>query len=67
MKINYIESQTPIKVIFMDKEMEAAHEEYKNRKRDMLFKLDKMIFNDELPTIYRNWCEEIYKFVEEER
>lgn len=67
MKINYTETTTPIRVIFIDKEMEAAHNEFFNRKRDMLNKLQTMIDNEELPAIYRKWLDQVYDFVEEER
>ena len=66
MKINYTETTTPIRVIFIDKEMEEAHNDYINRKRDMLNKLQTMIDNEELPTIYRKWLDQVYDFVEEE-
>ena len=67
MKITYTETTTPIKVIFIDKEMEAYHESYLDRKLTCLNRLQDMIENSELPTIYRNWCKDITEFIKEER
>ena len=68
MKIIYNETQPEtIKVIFIDKEMEAYHESYLDRKLTCLNRLQEMIENSELPTIYRNWCKDITDFIKEER
>ncbi|MBO5712330.1 MAG: hypothetical protein J6R47_05765 [Acholeplasmatales bacterium] len=68
MKIIYNETKPEaIKVIFIDKEMEAYHESYLERKLTSLNRLQVMIENTELPTIYRNWCKDITDFIKEER
>ena len=68
MEIIYTDAKPDnIKVIFVDKELEAAHEHYLNTKRDCLYKLQNMIDNYELPAIYRKWMTSIYNFIEEEK
>lgn len=56
-----------IKVIFIDKEMEAYHETYLERKLTCLNRLQDMIDNTEIPAIYRNWCKDITEFIKEEK
>lgn len=66
MKIEYVDTKPElIRVIFIDKELEAAEQDFFNRKRDMLNKLQTMIDNEELPAIYRKWLDQVYDFVEE--
>ena len=66
MNIIYNETQPEtIKVIFIDKEMEAYHESYLDRKLTCLNRLQDMIDNTELPTIYRSWCKDISDFIKE--
>lgn len=68
MNIIYNETKPEtIKVIFIDKEMEAYHESYLERKLTCLNRLQDMIDNTELPTIYRSWCKDITEFIKEER
>lgn len=68
MKINYTESEPiTIKVIFIDKEMEKAHNDYINRQRDCLNRIELILENEEIPAIYREWLESIYKFIKEEK
>ena len=68
MNIIYNETKPEtIKVIFINKELEAYHESYLDRKLTCLNRLQDMIENSELPTIYRNWCKDITEFIKEER
>lgn len=68
MKIIYKETKPEtIKVIFIDKEMEEAHEDYINNKRDILNRLNKIIEDEDIPAIYRLWIDSAYKFIEETR
>ncbi len=68
MNIIYNETKPEtIKVIFIEKELEAYHESYLERKLTCLNRLQDMIENSELPTIYRNWCKDITEFIKEER
>lgn len=68
MNIIYNETKPEtIKVIFIDKEMEAYHESYLERKLTCLNRLQDMIDNIELPAIYRSWCKDITDFIKEER
>lgn len=68
MNIIYNETKPEtIKVIFIDKEMEAYHESYLDRKLTCLNRLQDMIDNTELPAIYRSWCKDITDFIKEER
>lgn len=68
MNIIYNETKPEtIKVIFIDKEMEAYHESYLERKLTCLNRLQDMIENSELPAIYRNWCKDITAFIKEEK
>lgn len=67
MEIIYTDTKPDnIKVIFVNKEMEAAHEDYLNRRRDILYNLEDIIDNDEIPTLYRNWINKAYRFIKEE-
>lgn len=68
MNIIYNETKPEtIKVIFINKELETYHESYLDRKLTCLNRLQDMIENSELPTIYRNWCKDITEFIKEER
>lgn len=68
MNIIYNETKPEtIKVIFIDKELEAYHESYLERKLTCLNRLQDMIDNTELPAIYRSWCKDITDFIKEER
>lgn len=68
MNIIYNETKPEtIKVIFIDKELEAYHESYLDRKLTCLNRLQDMIDNTELPAIYRSWCKDITDFIKEER
>jgi len=68
MNIIYNETKPDtIKVIFINKEMEAYHESYLDRKLTCLNRLQDMIDNTELPAIYRNWCKDITEFIKEEK
>lgn len=68
MKIIYNETKPEtIKVIFIDKELEAYHESYLDRKLTCLNRLQDMIDNIELPAIYHNWCKDITEFIKEAR
>ncbi len=68
MNIIYNETKPEtIKVIFINKELEAYHESYLERKLTCLNRLQDMIDNTELPAIYRNWCKDITDFIKEER
>lgn len=68
MNIIYNETKPEtIKVIFINKELEAYHESYLDRKLTCLNRLQDMIDNTELPAIYRNWCKDITEFIKEEK
>lgn len=68
MNIIYNETKPEtIKVIFINKELEAYHESYLDRKLTCLNRLQDMIDNTELPAIYRSWCKDITDFIKEER
>ena len=68
MKIEYVDTKPElIRVLFIDKEMEAYHESYLERKLTCLNRLQDMIDNTELPAIYRSWCKDITDFIKEER
>ena len=66
MKIKYIETEPiKIKVTFVDKELEDAHNDFIARKRDNLNRIKIILENSEIPAIYRDWLEGTYNFIEE--
>lgn len=61
----YETKPTTIKVIFVDQELEKAHNEQELRKKQMIAKLWKIYNNQEVPALYRKWVREAAKLINE--
>ena len=67
MKINVTDKsyQELLKVNFLGKELELAHDDYLKRKNEIITKLYTIWRNAEIPTIYRDWVRQAAKFIDE--
>ena len=54
-----------LKVNFLGKELELAHEHYKEQKNEIISKLYTIWKNDEMPAVYRNWIRQAARFIVE--
>lgn len=54
-----------IKIINLDKELEEAHKNKMEEKLTSLYRLQQIEDNENIPTIYRNWCKDIIIFIKE--
>lgn len=54
-----------LKVNFLGKELELAHEHYKEQKNEIISKLYTIWKNDEIPAVYRNWIRQAARFIVE--
>lgn len=54
-----------LKVNFLGKELELAHEDYKEQKNEIISKLYTIWKNDEIPAVYRNWIRQAARFIVE--
>ena len=54
-----------LKVNFLGRELELAHEDYNKRKNEIITKLYTIWRNQEIPAIYRKWVQQSAKFIAE--
>lgn len=54
-----------LKVNFLGKELELAHEHYKEQKNEIISKLYTIWKNDEIPAVYREWIKQAARFIVE--
>lgn len=54
-----------LKVIFLSKELELAHEDYLKRQDEILTKLYTIWRSKDVPAIYRKWIQQAAKFIVE--
>ena len=67
MKININDKshKDVLKVNFLGKELNLAHDDYLKRKNEIITKLYTIWRNQEIPTVYRDWIQQAAKFIEE--
>ena len=67
MKININQNQSidNLKVNFLGKELELAHDDYLKRKNEIITKLYTIWKNQEIPTVYRDWIRQAARFINE--
>ena len=67
MKININQTQSTdnLKVNFLSKELELAHDDYLKRKNEITTKLYTIWRNQEIPAVYRDWIQQAARFIEE--
>ena len=67
MKININDRshEDVLKVIFLSKELNEAHDDYLKQKNEIITKLYTIWRNNEIPTIYREWIRKAAKFINE--
>ena len=67
MKININQTQSidNLKVNFLGKELELAHDDYLKRKNEITTKLYTIWRNQEIPAVYREWIQQAAKFIDE--
>ena len=67
MKININDKshEDVLKVNFLGKELELAHDNYLKQKNEIITKLYTIWRNQEIPTVYRDWIQQAAKFIEE--
>lgn len=54
-----------LKVNFLGKELELAHDDYLKRKNEITTKLYTIWKNQEIPTVYRDWIRQAARFINE--
>lgn len=54
-----------LKVNFLSKELELAHDDYLKRKNEIITKLYTIWRNQEIPSVYREWIQQAARFIEE--
>ena len=54
-----------LKVNFLGKELELAHQDYKIRKDEIITKLYTIWKNEEVPAVYRDWIKQAARFIQE--
>lgn len=64
-KINQTQSIDNLKVNFLGKELELAHDDYLKRKNEIITKLYTIWRNQEIPSVYRDWIRQAAKFIDE--
>lgn len=67
MKINVNDKshEDVLKVNFLGKELELAHDDYLKRKNEITTKLYTIWCNTEIPAVYRKWIQQAAQFIEE--
>ena len=67
MKINVTDKshQDLLKVNFLGKELELAHDDYLKRKNEIITKLYTIWRNQEIPAVYREWIKQAARFIVE--
>lgn len=67
MKININQKQSidNLKVNFLGKELELAHDDYLKRKNEIITKLYTIWRNQEIPSVYRDWIKQTARFINE--
>lgn len=64
-KVRDISEVDNLKVNFLDKELELAHDDYLKRKNEITTKLYTIWRNQEVPTVYRKWIQQAARFIAE--
>lgn len=64
-KVQDISEADILKVNFLGKELELAHEHYKEQKNEIISKLYTIWKNDEIPAVYREWIKQAARFIVE--
>lgn len=64
-KVQDKSEQDLLKVNFLGKELELAHQEYKMRKDEVITKLYTIWRNEDIPTVYRDWIKQAARFIQE--
>lgn len=54
-----------LKVNFLGKELELAHDDYLKRKNEIITKLYTIWRNQEIPSVYRDWIKQAARFIDE--
>ena len=54
-----------LKVNFLGKELELAHDDYLKRKNEITTKLYTIWRNQEIPSVYRDWIRQAARFINE--
>lgn len=67
MKINITQKQSidNLKVNFLGKELELAHDDYLKRKNEVITKLYTIWRNQEIPSVYREWVRQAARLINE--
>lgn len=64
-QVREINTYDLIKVNFLGKELELAHNDYEKRKDEIISKLFTIWKNDEIPAVYRDWIKQAARFINE--
>ena len=64
-KVQDISEADNLKVNFLGKELELAHDDYLKRKNEITTKLYTIWRNQEIPTVYREWIQQAARFIDE--
>lgn len=64
-KVQDISEADNLKVNFLGKELELAHDDYLKRKNEIITKLYTIWRNQEIPSVYRDWIRQAARFIEE--
>ena len=64
-KVHDISEADNLKVNFLGKELELAHDDYLKRKNEITTKLYTIWKNQEIPTVYRDWIRQAARFIDE--
>jgi hypothetical protein len=64
-KVQDISEADNLKVNFLGKELELAHDDYLKRKNEIITKLYTIWRNQEIPAVYRDWIRQAARFINE--
>ena len=64
-KVQDISEVDNLKVNFLGKELELAHDDYLKRKNEIITKLYTIRRNQEIPSVYRDWIRQAARFINE--
>ena len=64
-KVQDISEADNLKVNFLGKELELAHDDYLKRKNEIITKLYTIWRNQEIPSVYRDWIRQAARFINE--
>ena len=64
-KVQDISEADNLKVNFLGKELELAHDDYLKRKNEITTKLYTIWKNQEIPAVYRDWIRQAARFINE--